>query len=33
MDLKEWFYGLTASKVLAMNGDAESQVLDCKGSQ
>lgn len=31
MDLKEWFYGLTASKVLAMNGDAESQVLDCKG--
>lgn len=31
MDLKEWFRGLTAAKVLAMQGEAESQVLDCKG--
>ena len=31
MDLKEWFQGLTTAKVLAMDGEAESQVLDCKG--
>lgn len=31
MDLREWFLGLTAAKVLAMQGEAESQILDCKG--